>query len=69
MNMLLRDRMSHMQKRLSVYASALKRRERLTGTTLREFDGALEWARIGSVEPGDPGVRANAWPVRAPAGY
>ena len=31
---------------MSVYASALKRRERLTGTTLREFDRALEWAAM-----------------------
>ena len=32
----------------SVYASAFKRRERLTGATLREFDRALDWAVMGS---------------------
>lgn len=35
---------------MSVYASALKRRERLTGRTLAEFDKAMAWASMGLVE-------------------
>jgi integrase len=33
---------------MKVYARALRRRERLTGTTLREFDAALRWAAMGN---------------------
>ncbi len=29
---------------MKVYARALRRRERLTGAALREFDAALAWA-------------------------
>lgn len=32
---------------MSVYATALRRRERLTGVTLAEFDKALAWAAMG----------------------
>jgi len=32
---------------MTVYASAVRRRERLTGATLREFDQALDWAGFG----------------------
>ena len=32
---------------MKVYASAVRRRERLIGVALREFDAALEWATIG----------------------
>lgn len=35
---------------MKVYASAVRRRERLTGAALREFDAALEWAAMGSGE-------------------
>jgi hypothetical protein len=38
---------------MKVYASAVRRRVRLTGVALREFDAALEWAAVGSGEP-DP---------------
>jgi integrase len=36
---------------MKVYASAVRRRERLVGAALREFDAALEWAAMGSGEP------------------
>ncbi len=36
---------------MKVYASAVRRRERLTGVALREFDAALVWAAMGSGEP------------------
>lgn len=36
---------------MKVYASAVRRRERLTGVALREFDAALEWAAMGIGEP------------------
>jgi len=35
---------------MKVYASAVRRRARLTGVALREFDAALEWAAMGSGE-------------------
>jgi hypothetical protein len=36
---------------MKVYASAVRRRERLIGVALREFDAALDWAAMGSGEP------------------
>jgi integrase len=33
---------------MKVYASAVRRRERLIGAALREFDAALDWAAMGS---------------------
>lgn len=36
---------------MKVYATAVRRRERLIGAALREFDAALEWAAMGSGEP------------------
>jgi hypothetical protein len=33
---------------MKVYATAVRRRERLIGAALREFDAALEWAAMGS---------------------
>ena len=33
---------------MKVYASAVRRRERLIGVALREFDAALDWAAMGS---------------------
>jgi hypothetical protein len=33
---------------MRVYARAVKRRSRLTGEHLREFDKALEWAQMGT---------------------
>jgi integrase len=35
---------------MKVYASAVRRRERLIGAALREFDAALDWAAMGSGE-------------------
>lgn len=35
---------------MRVYASAVRRRERLVGAALREFDAALDWAAVGSGE-------------------
>jgi integrase len=39
---------------LAVYAKAAKRRERLSGTYLREFDRALEWALMGTSVDSEP---------------
>ena len=36
---------------MKVYASAVRRRERLIDVALREFDAALDWAALGSGEP------------------
>ena len=43
------DQMGHEDGAFSmrVYARPVKRRERLRGTTLSEFDRALEWAEMG----------------------
>lgn len=35
---------------MKVYASAVRRRARLTGVALREFNAALQWAAVGSGE-------------------
>jgi len=35
---------------MEVYARAVKRRERLSGVYLEEFDKALQWALMGTVE-------------------
>jgi hypothetical protein len=57
------SQMGHTTSRLSmaVYARAVKRREKLSGSTLRAFDRALEWAshtsqsaENGRIEDGDP---------------
>lgn len=32
---------------MALYAKAVKRRERLDGSYLREFDRALDWAHVG----------------------
>ena len=46
------NQLGHTEPRFSmkVYASAVRRRERLIGMALREFDAALEWAAMGSGE-------------------
>jgi integrase len=49
---------------MRVYARAVRRRERLTGTALREFDRALEWAEMGRIEP-EPAVEREEEPARA----
>ena len=36
---------------MNVYARAIRRRERLTGAALREFDRALQWAEMGRIAP------------------
>jgi hypothetical protein len=43
------DQLGHTEATFSmaVYANAVKRRERLSGAYLREFDRALEWAGMG----------------------
>ena len=50
---------------MKVYASAVRRRERLIGAALREFDAALDWAAMGSggsiyadAEPNGSGVQS-----------
>jgi integrase len=50
---------------MATYAKAVRRRERLSGSALREFDKALEWAEMGRIAPeailADPiGVKAEA---------
>jgi integrase len=47
------DQMGHEDGAFSmrVYARAVKRRERLRGTALSEFDRALEWAEMGRIAP------------------
>jgi hypothetical protein len=49
---------------MRVYARAVRRRERLTGAALREFDRALEWAEMGRIEP-EPAVEREEEPDRA----
>jgi integrase len=40
---------------MTIYASALRRRERLTGATLVEFDRALQWAVMGRISADNRG--------------
>jgi integrase len=39
---------------LRAYAQATTRRERLSGPHLRPYDRAIEWARMGTIEPDEP---------------
>ncbi len=39
---------------LKVYARASRRRDRLTGEALRQFDLAIDWAAMGRIEPEEP---------------
>lgn len=54
---------------MKVYASAVRRRARLTGVALREFDAALEWAAMGSGESvsvdSEPDVNGGQQPETA----
>jgi hypothetical protein len=45
---------------MKVYASAVRRRERLIGAALREFDAALEWAAMGSGGRVETDIEPNA---------
>ena len=45
---------------MKVYASAVRRRERLIGAALREFDAALEWAAMGSGGRVEAEIEPNA---------
>jgi integrase len=45
---------------MKVYASAVRRRERLIGAALREFDAALEWAAMGSGGQVETEIEPNA---------
>jgi integrase len=45
---------------MKVYASAVRRRERLIGAALREFDAALEWAAMGSGGRVETEIEPNA---------
>jgi len=51
---------------MKVYASAVRRRERLIGAALREFDAALDWAAMGSGEPIYADVEPNASDGQSP---
>ena len=46
---------------MGTYARAVRRRERLAGTTLREFDRALQWAAMGRISS-DAEVRVSGTP-------
>jgi len=51
---------------MNVYANALRHRSRLEGTTLREYDRALDWAAMeGPIEMG--GAEPKKLPVPSPA--
>lgn len=54
---------------MKVYASAVRRRERLIGVALREFDAALDWAALGSGGPdlvgSEPGASGGQTPETA----
>lgn len=52
---------------MKVYARAVRRRERLTGSTLREFDRALQWAAMGSQTAKDADQESNATAAQSPS--
>jgi integrase len=57
------DQLGHEDPRftLKVYAQATRRRDRLTGPHLRAFDGALEWAQMGTnATPAVPALQTEA---------
>jgi hypothetical protein len=50
-----------------VYQRAVKRRDKLSGTLLEEFDRGLEWAEIGRIaETEQPEARYWKWRSAAP---
>lgn len=51
---------------MKVYASAVRRRERLIGAALREFDAALDWAAMGSGGPIYADVELNGSDGQSP---
>jgi integrase len=51
---------------MRVYASAVRRRERLIGAALREFDVALDWAAMGSGGPIYADVEPNGSDGQSP---
>lgn len=51
---------------MKVYARAIRRRERLVGMALREFDQAVHWAAMGSGESAEAGRGRNASGVQTP---
>lgn len=51
---------------MKVYASAVRRRERLIGAALREFDAALDWAAMGSGESISADPEPNASDGQSP---
>lgn len=51
---------------MKVYASAVRRRERLIGAALREFDAALEWAAMGSGGRIETNIEPNASGEQSP---
>jgi integrase len=51
---------------LRVYARAVRRRDRLTGAALREFDKALEWAEMGRIESADIDARPEPSVTQTP---
>jgi integrase len=65
------EQMGHTDPRftLSVYAKAVKRRERLSGEYREAFDRALEWAAMGTNEEPGPieAIEAERAEVADPA--
>ena len=51
---------------LKVYARASRRRDRLSGEALRQFDLALEWAVMGRIEPKTPREQRAPLPSDVP---
>jgi len=51
---------------MKVYATAVRRRERLIGVALREFDAALDWAALGSGGPVSVDSEPDAGDGRTP---
>lgn len=51
---------------MKVYARAVRRRERLIGAALREFDVALDWAAMGSGGRIEAEIEPNASDGQSP---
>ena len=61
------EQMGHQDGAFSmrVYARAVKRRVRLRGAALAEFDRALDWAEMGRIAPEPLDERAESRPPEA----
>lgn len=50
-------------------AKAIKRRDRMEGSTLREFDAACEWAKRAHTGTSEPEPNPEAAPDRIPGRF